>query len=394
MSSQSGLLGGTKVCFISHRFAPCTTGIALSASRIVDYLMDAGAEVHVVVPEFIEDDSPVFAQSKYVDFNQASRKTKTGALVYELPVAVKQGRVSSSMWPLLSDLVESLDKQHSFDIFHGFGLPLAYPALVPAKKSGRPIIASIRGADGLSLLGSENLSLISAVLSNATWVTSVASDLLSNAGAIECIGDRSSVLANGIDSVGFPCWDERLFERGAVGMAAVHRYKKGTAVLVDAYAKVTSDIRKKLYLIGRYDECLEERKVMEILRENDLHHQCIHTPELNREDLLAAISKLGVFVLPSLHDGMPNALLEAAALGVPIIASDVGAMSDVLEHSENALLVNPGDASELSGAIESVLCDRQLRQVLSEGGRALAEKFSIFREKAAWVDLYLDLTSS
>src|SRR5690606_26043720 len=69
-----------------------------------------------------------------------------------------------------------------------------------------------------------------------------------------------------------------------------------------------------------------------------------------KAELLAAAD---AFVLPSLRqrsgrtEGMPTALLEAAAAGVPIVASATGGIPDVLTHGRNALLVAPGDATAL-----------------------------------------------
>ena len=57
-------------------------------------------------------------------------------------------------------------------------------------------------------------------------------------------------------------------------------------------------------------------------------------------------------MLPSFYDGLPNVLVEAAALGVPLLASRAGGMADVLEDGRTALLFEPGDEAGCSWALE------------------------------------------
>ncbi len=75
-------------------------------------------------------------------------------------------------------------------------------------------------------------------------------------------------------------------------------------------------------------------------------------------DLLAA---LDLFVMPSLSEGMSNALLEAMAAGLPIIATSVGGNSENLEHGKAGHLVPPDDSAALAEAIERMLDDRNAR---------------------------------
>lgn len=85
-----------------------------------------------------------------------------------------------------------------------------------------------------------------------------------------------------------------------------------------------------------------------------------------------------VFVLSSLYEGLPNALLEALALGVPSIATRCQTgPEEIITDGVNGLLVPPADEKALAEAIKRVLSDPELRRKLADGGRKRAEDFSV-----------------
>jgi glycosyltransferase involved in cell wall biosynthesis len=106
-------------------------------------------------------------------------------------------------------------------------------------------------------------------------------------------------------------------------------------------------------------------------------------------DLLAAAD---VFVFPSLYEGLGGALIEAMALGLPIVASDLEAVREVVEAGRSGLLVPPGDPEALALAIARLLDDRTLARSLGACGRRVFEqRFTLERSTTRMVDLYRDL---
>ena len=77
-----------------------------------------------------------------------------------------------------------------------------------------------------------------------------------------------------------------------------------------------------------------------------------------------------IFVLPSLWEGMPNALLEAVASGLPVVATEVEGCGEIVSGGETGLLVPPADARALAGALERLASDEDLAHSLAEAGRA------------------------
>ncbi len=91
---------------------------------------------------------------------------------------------------------------------------------------------------------------------------------------------------------------------------------------------------------------------------------------LDRRAASALLGEADIFVLPSHHEGMPLALLEALAHGVAVVATAVGSNGEFLRHGENALLVPPGDPVALTEAIARLIDDAAMRRRLGGNGRA------------------------
>ena len=108
-----------------------------------------------------------------------------------------------------------------------------------------------------------------------------------------------------------------------------------------------------------------------------------------RADVLDWVARLDVFVMPSLHEGLPYALLEAMYLGVPIIASRVGGPAEILEDGVDAVLVGPGDENGLAKAIELLMTKPEMRAALGDNAKAKVDtQFVIDRLARDYLDLY------
>lgn len=96
-------------------------------------------------------------------------------------------------------------------------------------------------------------------------------------------------------------------------------------------------------------------------------------------------------VLPSHEEGLPNVVLEAMSYGLPVIATTVGGIPELIEHEVTGLLIPPHDPAALALAIERLSGDPELRVLLGSAARRAAEKFSWMRCVEAHEDLYFGL---
>jgi len=111
-----------------------------------------------------------------------------------------------------------------------------------------------------------------------------------------------------------------------------------------------------------------------------------------RQDVPELLRCADMFVFPSAIEGLPNAVIEAALAGLPVVAADIPGVREVLPAPEDALLVPVGRPADLAGAVMRLLADPALGRRLGDGARrGAADRFEIGRVCAAVCDCYDEL---
>ncbi|MGH7340232.1 MAG: glycosyltransferase family 4 protein, partial [Candidatus Rokuibacteriota bacterium] len=111
-----------------------------------------------------------------------------------------------------------------------------------------------------------------------------------------------------------------------------------------------------------------------------------------RDDMVPVFQQCHVVCLPSYREGLPKALIDAAACGRAIVTCDVPGCREVVREGENGLLVPPRDSGALAAALRRLLEDATLRRAMGERGRARAvAEFSVERVIEQTLALYRDL---
>ena len=111
-----------------------------------------------------------------------------------------------------------------------------------------------------------------------------------------------------------------------------------------------------------------------------------------RKDAAPVQSLFDIFVLPSLWEGLPFVLVEAAALGKPIVATAVDGVPEMLEDGKTGLLIPPNDASALADAVIRLLRDKDEARRLGETARRLVPpRFPLRRMIDQTQNLYVDV---
>jgi colanic acid/amylovoran biosynthesis glycosyltransferase len=105
-----------------------------------------------------------------------------------------------------------------------------------------------------------------------------------------------------------------------------------------------------------------------------------------------ALEMADVYLSPSLSEGMSNAVLEAMAMAIPVVSTDVGGMPEAIHDGCEGLLVPPRDAAALSEKVALLLCDSQRRRRMGLAGRRQVERnFDLARQLDRFVAAYHDL---
>jgi glycosyltransferase involved in cell wall biosynthesis len=218
-------------------------------------------------------------------------------------------------------------------------------------------------------------------------------------GAVEKAGlDPSKVttISNGVDVGRFSRGDaggakRKRIEIGVgesdvlIGVVARLTPEKDHATLLEAFSRVlTGRPPAKLIVVG-------DGELMGRLRE--------HTARLglessvlflgNRTDVPELLHVLDVFALSSKEEGLGITLLEAMASGVPIVATSVGGIPEIVEHGVTGVLVPPGDEAVLADAIEWVLSHPEtIEPMVAAARRRVEEKYSLERMISEYEALY------
>ncbi len=174
------------------------------------------------------------------------------------------------------------------------------------------------------------------------------------------------------------------FVIGHIG-ALVNKHK-GQQYLIEAAQELTQRYPHMLFLLlgeGRdhalFAEQIGENPAIKLL---GFHH--------NIGDYL---SLFNVFVFPSLEEGLGSTLLDVMQAGVPIIASDVDGIPDIIEHKKNGLLVEPGNSRAIVDAIEMLYTNKPLAQKLVADGLTRVDQFSPSAISTRYLALYRELLS-
>jgi len=160
---------------------------------------------------------------------------------------------------------------------------------------------------------------------------------------------------------------------------------KGQAVLLEAF-RLLSQSNRNLVLIFVGDGSLHVQLKAEANRMG-LGQSVIFSG--HQEQSYDFINMMDVFVLPSLHEGIPMVLLEAFALSRPVVASRVGGIPEVVSDGFSGVLVNPTNADELATAIRSLIEDPSRAAALGVAGRGRVEsEFSANLMAIRTVEMY------
>ena len=178
--------------------------------------------------------------------------------------------------------------------------------------------------------------------------------------------------------------------RTVLFMAWLHR-EKGVLDLVKAMPSVLRAVPETTFVIaGRGRETPES--ILALARHRGVERSLRLPGWVEGHAKGALLRDADLFVLPSYHEALPVAVLEAMAHGVPVVATRVGGIPDVIAHGANGLLVEPGNPQALARAMVALLNDRALRARLREAAyRDVARRYGIDAVLAQLEALYREL---
>src|SRR6266568_4638557 len=302
-----------------------------------------------------------------------------------------------------------------YDILHVYKLSLlALPVALVCRLAGKRMLVAVRSADSGKATSSHNTASLLAGPLDATTPWLQVDERLQAHGRVKATSDLevlahmgrpvvrflfsllrsnqamvvvlSSRMKSSLTEHGFNLLDVQLIPNGVditrfnpaqvdssidereqvVVCVSGLRYEKGIDVLLQAWHLVYQQApQARLIIVGDGGlqfqlECMA--KALDIA--NNVEFAGLQT------DVPTQFHRGGLAVLPSRWEGMPNALLEAMACGLPCVATRVSGSEDIIQHGVNGLLVAPEQPAEMAQALRRILEEAELAQRLGRAGRA------------------------
>ena len=254
----------------------------------------------------------------------------------------------------------------------------------------RPLVTSVWGLD---ILETPRLSPFHAwitryALARADEITATGLHLATAATHYAPQATPITVVPYGVDLERFQPAERPERDRVVIGAAARLSKEKGVRYLVEAFARLRhGGLDVVLRLAGDGPEMANLRALVDRLGVADAVELL---GEIDHAEVPAFLHSLDIFALPSVYESFGVAAVEAAATGLPVVASDVFGIPDVVVDGATGLLVPPRDVAALASAIERLAGDRDLRRRLGDGGRALVRERYDWQINARQMELVYD----
>ena len=406
-----------KIALLTEKYTPDIGGLAISSERLARLLSSAGYKTRV------------FSPTGSLPPSEQRTLPSSGAIVTRFG-AHKRADDTLVDW---FDLIVEEHTREPFDILHAYFLTQAgFIATLAGRYLNIPSVVSIRGNDvDRAAFDPARFSHTMFALQHANIVTANAQESIRKAKAFH---DREIVfIPNGVNTNHFKPMEKNLalveslglsshvtlpkkhrddvseakgLSRVAqdssfaalprnttpvIGFVGELREKKGMTTLLSAYAQVNKRRPAALLIVGKIRHG-EDSQTFEEIRASIPESKIIVTGYISPNDLPAYYSLIDVFVHPSLHDGMPNAILEAMACEKCVIATPVGGTKELIENGKNGMLVNVNDANALAEKILELLDDREKRESLAKHAREfVVSNFKPEKELNANLGVYRSL---
>jgi glycosyltransferase involved in cell wall biosynthesis len=363
-----------RVLWLTEHYPPSKGGMAESCDRIVRGLRAAGAEVDVA---------------------HLTRRARPWKVEREHGGRLLTAPLTDDPEHALRRLLTTIEAERlSYDHVVAFGgtyAMLAGPVLAGLQRA--PLITLLRGNDiDTGIFSLRRRGVLADALRTSARVCVVAR---SHAPLVSALAPDTPVtwVPNSIDTGSWQilpsererarAWRAANVEPGrrTLGIIGQLKSKKGVGFLLDALAASGRTDAFHLLLVGEVEEPVLERPGAPAVPP-----ACSFLPFLERYELPAVYASCDLVALPSFYDGMPNVALEAAALGIPLLASDAGGLADVADD-QIGFVFAAGDPHGCRAAIDRAAraSEAELGKLGAAGAERIRRDFTPDTETAGYL---------
>lgn len=339
-----------RILFITEKYPPAVGGVAVSAARISATLGRIGHEVHVLALSRTQDAGTVVRENP-----------SAGVVVHRFG----ESRNIDFTMQQATNFLEWLHQRVKFDLVWGHYVASAgFLAAWFARLNGVKSVMAIRGNDfDRQIFPPGDLARLQWCLGNCSEIVTVSADLARKVSAFS--GRKSRVLPNVVDTGLFRPGEARNDLKEQYGISPDElvllfsgelRAKKGLKFLMQAFRDTLVRRPARLLVVGE----VRGRDLGEFERHladdtDAAAHVTVTGALSDAQDVAHHLQLADVCLVPSLWDGLPNSLLEAMASGVPVVASDAGAIPELITDGVSGWLVPKTHLHQLADRIDAVM---------------------------------------
>jgi len=334
---------------INYEFPPIGAGASTATYHIGKELASMDHEVSILTSSYK---------------NKIGRDSQEGMFIYRCP-ALRKKQSESNIIEMLSFVISAfiflpwiIKKRQIRGVIIFFSFPCGPLGLWAKLLFGIPYIISLRGGD---VPGTEKkLDWIHKVLQPLRrLVFRKSKAVIANSEGLKQLAQKAdpidiSIIPNGVDTRFFipiiPKIKKSWFELLFVGRLSEQKNLMALLKQVSIFKKKES-VKLKLHIVG--DGPLK-KQIQNYAKERDVSDLIIWDGWLDKMAILSRCQKADCFVNPSLYEGMPNAVLEAMACGLPVIASHVAGNNEIVIHGQTGFLFELGDEDFFQESLEKV----------------------------------------
>ncbi|MFC1871161.1 glycosyltransferase family 4 protein [Chloroflexota bacterium] len=256
-----------------------------------------------------------------------------------------------------------------------------------------PYVVSPRGTELYLASGLYRKFIIRPALSNAAVRIALTQNMVDEMKRI--FPNEVNIIPNGVDLARFEAYS-RGDARQRLGIAEMEkiilcvanlRWEKGHEYLIEAMVDVSNSYPEtRLFIVG---DGPRREIIQNLVQNKGLNEKVVFTGFIPPDMIPEYMAAADVFVLPSLTEGFPNVLLEAMAAGLPIVATRVGGVPEIVTDGQNGFLAAAKDSQQLADKISLLLKDEDIRKQLYTNNIEKAKQHNWSKVVTALEQVYL-----
>lgn len=383
-----------RICITTSISFRTIGGVQQTIIRLAKRLVSCGHQVSIVNADIFSYEQPDFGQEIIglhdVTWDLPENYRLDGLIMYEFQGW--SGRNQSTYAHDLFQALQLLQRQHNYDLFHAFYLDaVAQVTLMVSKIMGVKSVLSCRGNDiNFDMFEAKNIGRAKLCFDLASAVTVVSTRMFQ---LVEAVAETKQVkvylVHNGLDETIFKYHEAGRNPHAGIVFGFVGRIssEKGPSIalyVVETLLAQGLDVYLRLICSSRDPETIEFIRIAE----QSLKDRFLYSPETKHEEIISALKSIDILLHPSLDEGFPNTILEAMYAETAIIASDVGALPEIIENNLSGILVSPTSLQEMIDRARLLCISPDKISQLARNARRRVDTFSVEREISTWLQIY------